>query len=334
MTRLRRFGLLAISVLAPAAGLLAGCGGPDEQERAAAQILQQTFRSSSSVVDDGYLSLSVRLDPTGPLAARGPLVLTVLGPFSRSPVGDRGRFAVELAARVAEQQYVATVLATGERSFVTLDGRTYELEDGLRAPPEAQHRHRLAVTGFDPLRWISGARIKRSERAVGVRTARVGGEVNVERLLEDLDRLWGRAGGSPRSVLLSRTLRRQIAGAVRSSWIDIWTGAADRALRQVSVRFEFSFGDESPLQALTGGKLNLHLRLDDVNERVAPASTFAAPRDLAARGGSELPGGSAADVVERLGAGLTGRSPGVLACLDRAKGSSASLMRCVARVAP
>lgn len=326
-------GLVPALALALCLGLLAGCGGPDEHERAAADVLQQTFRSSESAIEDGYLSLSVRLDPAGPLASRGPLLFTLLGPFSRAPAAGREQFDVEFAATLAEQQYVATVRSTGERVLVTLGDETFELDDARRTF-DASPRTRLPVTGFDPLHWIRGATIKGRERAVGVNTVRIGGRVDVERLLADLDRLFTTAGGSPSGwTLLSPQLRRRIAGAVRSSWIDIWSGAPDRLLRQIAVRFVFSFGDgASPVPGLTGGKVNLHLRLDDVNDRAAPAATFVAPGGRRPRPLAALTGAGAAEILEGIGAGLAGsRRRELSACLDAANASSSALARCIAR---
>lgn len=325
---------LVRTVVALCLTLLAACGGADEHERAAADILQQTFRSDTSEIEDAYLSLSVRLDPEGPRAGGGPLLFTLLGPFSRGTGGGHEQFDVEFAATLAEQQYVATVRSTGERRLVTLDGETFELDDGRRRSPGASRRTGMPVTGFDPLHWISGAAIKGNERAVGVNTVRIGGRVDVARLLGDLDRMFTSAGGSASGrTLLSPRLRRQVAGAVKSSWIDIWSGAPDRLLRQIAVRFVFSFGDgDSPLPWLTGGKVNLHLRLDDVNESAVPASTFAEPRGRRARPLAELTGGSAAEIVEGVGAGLAGsRRRELAACLDAANGSSSALARCISR---
>ena len=323
----------AIVSVALAIGLLGACGGRDGHERAAADVLQQTFRSSDSAIEDGYLSLCVRLDPEGPLAASGPLLFTLLGPFSRT--GGAERFDVEFAATLAREQYVATLLSTGQRSLVTLDDKTYELDAGRRRSVSTPRRDRLPVTGFDPLRWIRGAAIKGTERAVGVNTVRLGGRVAVERLLQEIDGMFTHTAGSGSgAILLSPKLRGQIAGAVTSSWIDIWTSAPDRLLRQVAVRFAFAFSDgDSPLPALTGGKVNVHLRLDDVNERATPSAAFAAPSGPPSRPLSDLTGGTdTGEILRRVGAGLAGsRRRALFACLGTANGSSGSLVRCAAR---
>ncbi|HVF76790.1 MAG TPA: hypothetical protein VNA28_00715, partial [Solirubrobacteraceae bacterium] len=171
----------------------------------------------------------------------------------------------------------------------------------------------------------------------GVETTRIGGKLDVERLLADLDGLLTKAGGSQsRSTLLAPKLRGQIAAAVSSSSVDIWTGASDRLVRQLAVRIVFFFKDDSsPLQALNGGTINLRLRLDDVNEQSEPSSTFAAPKRAGTRPLADLTGGSPANILDGLGAGLTGgKGRELFACLTAGEGSSSRLVRCVSKLAP
>ena len=341
MTRRHRRLPLLIACLASSVGLLGACGGEGEKQQSADEILQQTFRGSGSAIDDGFLSLSFRLDPEGLLAVGGPVKFTLRGPF-RAARGEPTRFNIDVVATLAERSYDAGVLSTGRRTLVRLDDGTYRVGDAIvdrlrRSAKARQDTPGLPVTGFEPLRWISAARKKGNERVAGVDTIRIGGKLNVERLLGDLDGLLTKAGGSAaRSTLLAPKLRGQIAGAVESSSIDVWTGAADKRLRQLAVRTVFFFRDgSSPLPALRGGTINLRMRLDDVNRRAAPASSFAAPGGRDTRSLADLTGGSPANILEGVGAGLTGdRGRELFACLTAADGSSSKLVRCVSKLAP
>ena len=341
---IRRFRrvLLVSACLASSRGLLAGCGGGDEQQPTAAEILRETFRSSDATIEDGFLSLSFRLDPEGLLAVGGPVKFTLHGPFSAPRNGELPRYDLDFIATLAEKPYSGSVLSSGRRALVTLDDGTYEVDDAVidelrRSSRPPGGRIGLPVTGFDPLRWISAAKRKRNERAAGADTIRIGGKLNVERLLADLDGLLTKAGGSSSgSTLLAPRLRRQIAAATDASSVDVWTGASDRLLRQLAVRIVFYFKDgSSPLQALNGGTINLRLRLDRVNERAEPRATFATAARRSARPLADLTGGSPANILDGVGAGLTGgKGRELFACLTAAKGSSSKLVRCVSRLAP
>ncbi len=327
--------LLASLALALPVG---ACGGGDEEpEQTPAEILQQTVRNSASQIDDGRLALNFQLDPEGLLAVGGPVKLTLDGPFSTARAGELTRFDVDFVATLAEKPYGGSVRSTGSRVLVTLDDGTYEVDDALvdrlrRSPDPAG----LAVTGFHPGRWISAPRTKGNERVAGVDTIRLGGKLNAERLLADLDGLLTKAGGSAsKSTLLAPGLRRQIAAAVQSSSVDVWTGASDRLLRQLAVKLVFFFEDgTSPVQILRGGTINLRLRLEDVNRAAAPAPAFAAPRGNI-RPLAQLTGGSLANILEGVGAGITGgKGRELFACLTAASGSSSKLVRCVSKLAP
>ena len=298
--------VLVIAFVALSAAPPLGCGGGDEADPAAAQILRQTFGGGAPAIEDGYLSLSFRLDPRGAGAVGEPVLVTLLGPFSGpTAAGRRGRFDIEFAATVARRDRVARVRSTGTQVLMTLDGATYALGGAPRGSPARRDRMRLPVLGLDPLRWIRGARRKRDERAVGVRTIRIGGTVDVGRMLNDFDALFARAGGAEAGpTLLSPQLRRQIAGAVDSSSIDVWTGASDKLLRQISATIVFS-SEHRPRRTLTGGRIDVHLRLDDVNRHLPPASAFAAPRGPAPRALADRTTDSPADVLTQAGGRLT-----------------------------
>jgi|GEM_PF-2830975 len=342
MTRpLRRILLLAC--LALGAVLLAACGGGDEDKGPTpAEVLRATFRSSASAIEDGRLSLSFRLDPEGLLAVGGPVKFTLDGPFAAPRSGDLTRFDIDFVATLAEKEYGGRVLSTGTKVLVTLDDGTYRVDDRLvqrlrRSSKPAADRAGLPVVGFDPLRWISAPKRKADERVAGVDTIRIGGRLDVVALLSDLDGLLRKAGGDRSgSALLAPKLRRQIAAAVESSTVDIWTGAKDKVLRQLAVKIIFFFKDgSSPLQALNGGTINLRLRLEDVNEKAEPASTFAAPDGARTRPLAELTSGGPANILGGVGAGLAGgKGRELFACLTAANGSSPKLVRCVSRLAP
>lgn len=324
-----------LALLALAVVLLGACGGGDEQRgQSPAEILSQTVRNSASQIDDGALALNFQLDPEGLLAVGGPVKLTLDGPFGAARSGELTRFDVDFVATLAEKPYSGNLLSTGKREFLTLDDGSYEVDDALvKRLRRSSDRDGLPVTGLDPGRWISAPRDKGEERVAGVDTIRLGGKLDVERLLADLDGLLTKAGGSAsRSTLLAPKLRRQIAAAVDSSSVDIWTGAQDRLLRQLAVKIVFYFKDgSSPLQVLNGATINLRLRLDDVNRKAAPA--FAAPSGRS-RPLAQLTGGSAANVLDGVSAGITGdRGRELFACLTAAAGSSSKLVRCVSKLA-
>ena len=343
MTRSLRHLLAALACLALCGLLLAACGGDDDNDATAKELLDQTFGSGASAIDNAALNAAFQLDPKGLLALGGPIKLTLAGPFSAPAKGNLPLLDTDFAATLAGDVFRGTVLSTGKQAFVRLDGRDYRVDDafvadlraGLR-DAAAKKQPGLKALGIDPLRWISNPKERGEERVAGVDTTRISGNVAVARLLEDLDRLLTKAGGAGGggSALLSPTTRKQIADAVKTATVDVWTGTEDKILRQLAVRVDFAFKEgQTPIPGLDAGKLNLRLRLTDVNETKVSVKTPTGARPLA-----DLTGGSISDFIAGIGKGLKGNGSPIggaafLKCITGANGNTTSLVRCISGLA-
>jgi hypothetical protein len=343
VTRSLRRVLLALACLASCAALLAACGGGDDGN--ADETLQQTFGKSAAAIETGKLNVNFQLDPEGLLALGGPIKLTLDGPFSAPSGGRLPIFDVDFVGTLARQRFKGGVLSTGRQAFVTLDDGEYkvdapfvsELRKGLAPLSGNKAQPGLKALGIDPLRWVSDAAEKGNEQIAGVDTIRIGGNVDVAPLLEDLDTLLTKAGGAAQGStgsLFSPTLRKQLADAVDSAKVDIWTGASDKLLRQLAVKVTFAFKDgaKAPIQGLEGGTINLRLRLDDVNKTTIRVSAPSGTRPLAA-----VTDGSLSNFLDGVGAGLTSSSSGIaggafLQCITGADGKTTALVRCISRL--
>lgn len=335
----RALCLIACGVLCAAA--LSACGSADEGDSAAEKAISQTFDSTATSIERGKVDARLQLEPEGLLAIGGPIVLNVTGPFSVTG-GSLPQLDLAFTATLAGEQYEGAIISTGRKGFVKLDDRTYSIDDAfvseLRGGAEKARKSGLKDSlGIDPSSWISKPQSKGNEQVSGVETQRIGGDVNVPRLLADVATLLDKVGGSSGSGFLTPDLRKQIAGAVKSAKADVWTGAKDKILRQIAVAIQFEFPSDvkPPIAGLEAGKINLKLRLDDVNGAAVKVS---APKD--ARPLSELTGGGLEAFLSGLGASLTGGAKSgaggtaFLGCLTEANGKSAEIVRCASKLAP
>lgn len=339
--------LLVLACALSCAGLVAGCGGSGGGRPSAKRTLQQSLGTSAKSIDRGRLDATLRLDPEGLLKLGGPISVRLSGPFAAPTRRTLPRFDLAFLATLGGQRFSGSAISTGRKGFVRLDDGTYAIDDATMAELRRQATRAalrpqagLRALGIDPLRWISDPERKGRERVGGVDTVRIAGNVDVRRLLADLGALLRNAGGggAGSATLLTPQLREQIAGAVRSAKVDVWTGAGDKLLRQIAVAVVFAFkkGEQSPIPGLDGGRLTLRARLDDVNG--APVRVPAPSR---ARPLSRLTGrGGLSNFLDGIGAGLTGGvgpgEPGaaLLGCITTAGGSSSSAVRCVSKLAP
>lgn len=293
----RRLALgLTIGVLCIATG---ACGDDSPKKVSGAQrLLDQTFKATSTSLENGRLDARVQLEPKGLLALGGPISLAVKAPFAL-PEGD-GQPLVDLDAvvTVAGRRYDGGLISDEKDRFLELDGKAYRLGD-------ERSKKGLETLDLDPLRWIKGEQTKANERIRGTDTVHLTGTVDAGRMLDDLDEL------------VPAQLGDRIAGAVRSAVVDVWSGAEDKILRQLVLRvvFEVEPGEEPPLDGLEAGKLQLRIRLDDVNGRPPDIKAPAKARPL-----------SQAPTDRGLG--------GLLECLKKSARSGAELVQCVGALEP
>jgi hypothetical protein len=195
---------------------------------------------------------------------------------------------------LAGQRYEGGLLSDGAQAFLMADGRAYTL-DHERSPKRPE------LLGLDPLSWIKDEQTKGNVRIGGVDTVRVTGAVDAARLLADVD------------DLVPAKMGEQIARAVKSATFELWTGAEDKILRQFVLRvaFEVAEGDEPPVTGLQAGRIELRIRLDDVNGAAPEIRAPANPLPL-----SKLP--------KDRGLG------GLIECLSKGGTSGTGLVQCVA----
>jgi hypothetical protein len=325
--------------------VLLACGGSDTTSDAGAEhTLKQTFGTSAGSIDRGRVAATVRLDPEGLLKLGGPISVRLTGPFAAPTRRDLPRFDLAFLATLAGQRFRGSAISTGSKGFLKLDGRTYAVEDAFVArlrkglgKAAAEPQAGLRALGIDPLRWITNPESKGQERVGGAQTDRIGGTVDVPRLLADLGTLLDKAGGAG-SSFLTPALRSQIGDAVKSAKADVWTGADDKLLRQLAVVVTFAFKDssQSPIPGLDGGRITLRARLDDINGTPVQISAPTRARPLAQLTGR----GGLRTFLQGIGAGITGGvGPGdagaaLLRCITQAGGASAEVVRCTSKLAP
>jgi hypothetical protein len=302
----------AILAAACAAALAAGaaaCGDSEEPTSAtssapapggATAILARTFGDRAAATRSGRVDGAFRLaGASEPSGAGGPLSVRLSGPFSTQ--GRMPRFDIDVTVDTGRAFRVG-VVSTGEDGYLKLGGRAYqvgrELLEQLSGPALGSKGGRggqgltLRSLGVDPRRWVENARTRGTERVAGADTTRVTGDIDVPVFLGDVGKLLGSAGAlgvvvpGGRTHRLSPEARKDIAAAVRSARIDVWTGARDRVLRRLAVAVEFAApkGSATRILGRSSGTLDLRFTVAELNEPQA----IRAPRD--ARPLSELPG--------------------------------------------
>lgn len=272
--------LVLFALLACAFGV-ASCGGDDGGDVDVDQVLRQTFGEDKDI-KSGRLDLSLRLDAEGLAQLRGPITARLSGPFESTGADTLPRFAFEAEANLAGQELRAGATSTGESGFVSFQGQAYEMSDELykqfkdgyaeeaRKSEGDDEGVSFRSLGIDPQRWLRDPEYVDKAEVGGAETLHLRSGIDIARLLEDVNRILGRAEQiqGQRARQLTEEERRQIEESISDADLELWTGEEDKILRRLNVRLKFEVPEErrERAQGLTGGVIAFDLGLGGIND--------------------------------------------------------------------
>ncbi len=349
--------------------LLTACGGGDSSGEDVNTVLQETFDGSGKKVESGKLDLSVKLDLDGAGAQlNGPLAIALSGPFENQGEGKVPRFDFNLNLDGSGQQFQAGAVSTGSAAYLRFGGQTYKVDDAtfkqfqdgyVKAAKEDGAKKdsgpSLQALGVDPRRWLTDPKEVGTEEVGGVETIHLTADVDVPRLLEDVNRLIKSAnnlgvGGKNVPDQLTATERARAAEALKSVKVDIWTGKDDKTLRKIELALDIAVPkDEQKKAGLAGGKVNLEYGISDLNKpqtieepsNARPVSELSQALQALGLGGGAASSGSGSGsggsggtsgstaTTPSTGTSTTGSaSQEYLNCLEKAGSDSAKVSEC------
>jgi len=343
-----------LSVGAPAllaAVLIAACGGGSgDGDEDPQQVLDETFTSGEAKdVKSGVVEFI--LDASGRSAGEdGSFNVSFGGPFQGSGDGQLPGFdfSFDFAVNSPDEDvsFAGAATSTGDAGFLTFMGTTYEVDgetfDGFKtgfeeaqADPSggADSSSQLEEFGIDPTNWFTNLTNEGTEDVEGTETIHISGDANIPEIIEDLQSAAAQAGDQAPEIPADQLT--QIGDFVSEARIDVFTGADDRILRRLAVRFAIDI----PEDAQEGGgnfSVDLSVTLSQLNEE----QTITAPAD--AQPLSELfgmlpllrSGGGGLDSLQDLGLEIPGIAPDVVPGVPEDPGSGAPVVPEVPEVEP
>ena len=276
MTR-RLFALLSCVF---AAFVFAACGEEDNASKSVDELLKETFAGDKSV-KSGKLNAQLDANVQGVEGLSGPVRLRLNGPFASGGDGQMPQFDFTLGLTAGGQSFTAGGVSTGDKGYLRFQGKTYAVSDELfkrfkdgylKASKESKKDKSstpsLGALGVNPRAWLRDAQKAGEEDVGGTETIHITANIDVPRMLDDVNRLLSRAskaaGGQGQQQVPSRLTdeqRKQIEDAVQSADVDIYTGKDDALLRKLDVRVGLKKSG-----AIDGGNLHFVLQFDQLNE--------------------------------------------------------------------
>jgi hypothetical protein len=279
--------------------LIAACGGGGPKKNAAATapkltptaLVSKTF-DASDAIDSGDISLTASVDLNGLKQLNGkPIVLALSGPFERTA----GKTSADLAATVtigSSTAHLGIDVLPGH-DYVGIDGTFYDLPTtgsgsalgGIfggssgAAGPATGATGMFGSLGIDPHSWLSDPKIVGDATVGGVQTQHLSAQVDIAKVLGDVEKVVGAAGatGSSGSSSITSALPL-IESAITSAKVDMYTGVSDHILRRFDLAIAFSVPAiaASEFGGLKGGSLSFDATLTDLGK----AETISAPANV------------------------------------------------------
>ena len=266
--------------LLAALALLAGCGGddsPSAEESADAQALLE--KAFSKQVDSADLKLDMKADLEGLDQLKGPVSVSLSGPFKSSGEGQLPVLDWDLKAKFAGQTIDAGMVVTDDNAYVSFRGQDYEVGEQVFAQlksnfakqqKQAGGQQSLKQFGIDPTDWLKDPEVEDGQDIGGDSTRKISGDVDAEKVVEDVL-------GALRSPALRRQLQSQgqVVPQVDEAAVEKVTDAIedvhfevnvdeDGVARRMFAEVEFKVPDGADAGDLEGGKVSFEFVLEKV----------------------------------------------------------------------
>jgi hypothetical protein len=276
--RNRSLVLLAIVVTLALALIGAGCGGDDGggSEEAAA-LLEKAFATQ---VKSGDIDLDITAEIDGAQQLRGPLSLTLSGPFKSDGPKDIPVLDWDIVAEGAGQKFDVGLTVTDDNAFVEFQGETYEVGTELfsqfkeqYAAQQPDQQPTLKSFGLDPASWLEDPTVEDGEEIGGDSTQVVTGSVDVEKVVRDLysltksdafrQQLEGQGQGVPDIPEPSDEDIQKVEDAVDELTLEVNVDDNDVA-RRLSLDGDFTVPEDAGDGEIKGGSLSFGYTLEEV----------------------------------------------------------------------
>jgi hypothetical protein len=263
----------ALPALGAIAVVLAACGSGGSGN------VNDTLKSAfSTPVKSANIDLELQLALNGVKQIKGPVKLSVQGPFESGHGKTLPKLNLSIAASASGQNFSAGFISTGDNAFVNFQGQNYELgkqavaqiNQQIQAAAKNKKKGGLSQFGIHARDWLTGAKNEGTSKIDGVDTDHISAGVDVGKMLDDLNTLVQSARSSVGGAGTGMTpqQRQQLTKILGKPRFDVYVGKSDHVLRRLSAHVDFNIPSQSQsqLSGLTGGSLAFSLDLSNVGQ--------------------------------------------------------------------
>jgi hypothetical protein len=295
--------LTAIVLVACGSGGDTGASGDRSRPGTAPITLVSDAVSDAHPVTSGVLDLGIRVDAKGATAGSslsGPLAVRLHGPFASGAEGSLPKLDLDASIELGATKISFGLVSTGDRIWLKYGGTAYLLPSSVTRQYEAAYkraerrggekRTTLSSLGIDPSAWLKDAKVVGDEQIGGDTATHVAADVDVAKLLEDLNGLLERSGAvgktltlpqgigasaTAKTTTLSAQMRKDVERSIKSATVDVWVGKDDNLLRRL--RVAVSFAVPADVRSSAAGPRSGSFALDAAISELNKHQTIAAP---------------------------------------------------------
>jgi hypothetical protein len=356
--------VLVLALLAVPVMLLAGCGGGGGEDPQ--KVLQQTF-SGSKKVTSGKLDLSLTVNADGVQNVKGPISVSLAGPFQSQGTNQLPKFDFDLKIGAQGQNFTAGAISTGDKGYIKLQGNTYEVSNqvfnsfkqGFQRSQAQQNGTKknpsFSSLGVNPKDWLKSPENKGTVDVEGTSTIHIASGVDVSKLLNGVSQLLSKAGslGVTQTQRIPSTLtdaqKKKVQEAIQDPTFDVYTGKDDKIVRRLTIKLKFKVPASSQQRAngLKGGQIVIDVKIANLNQpQTINAPANAKPfSDLssalsglgalgALRGGAGGTGGAGSTGGTGSTSGSTAKVQAYAQCVQQAGSDVAKAQACAKLLTP
>jgi hypothetical protein len=357
-----RLSLLVLALLVVPATLLVGCGGGGGEDPN--KVLKETF-SGNKKVTSGKLDLELTLTTEGVQNVKGPITVSLTGPFQSRGTNQIPQFDFDLKIGAQGENFSAGAISTGDKGYIKLQGNTYEVspqvfsafKGGFQRSQSQQNGQRnpsFSTLGINPKDWLKSPENKGDEDVEGTTTIHIATGVDLSKLLDGISQILSKAGqlGATQTQRLPTQLtadqKKKIQDAISDPTFDVYTGKSDKIVRRMTIKLKFKVPQSSQQRAngLKSGQLGVDVKIAQLNQPQtisAPANPkpftdlSSAIRGLGALGALGGGGGTSAPGGTGGTSGSSGSSANIQAyaqCVQQAGNDIAKTQACAKLLTP
>ena len=334
MSHRRPLALLAVLAAVVAAGCGSSSGPSSSSNESAKSLLAETF-SNGTAMKSGLIHVQVNSNVQGLGSTGRPVTLRLSGPFVSGTNGEMPRFDFSLGITAAGASFTAGGVSTGDRGFLLFQGQPYEVSPQMFAQLKQRYAQAqkqgsktkgttFAALGIDPSRWLRNPQRAGEQQVGGADTVHITSGIAVPQFLDDLNAVLGKARSLGATTQAPQRLtakqRSEVAAAVQSAHVDVFTGKSDRALRRLDLQVRLRKTSKTK-----AGAIRFTLQIDQLNQsQTIKAPANAKPLDdllsqlKALSGGSSSSSSSSSSAPSASSGGNLDVSPQYAQCVQKA----------------